>query len=455
MTLYKWSQTAANNATADATINWAEGQAPSTVNDSARAEMAAVAKYRDDTAGTLTTGGTSTAYTLTSNEVFDTLAHMNGQCLKVRFNATNGAAPTLNVDALGAKPIQVDTATAVGTGVIKANSIWDVTYDNSAAAFILSGVPAAVQDGTVASASLAAGSVGTTALAASAVTYAKIQNLTNATLLGNNSGSAAAPSEITLGTNMSFSGTTIQSLPAMVPGAYKNLSIKVATNTTVACASDYVALTDGTNFLTVAVGSGTINMGTSGALNTLDTGTIAAATWYAIWAIAKADGSLPGYLASTSFTAPTMPSGYTLKARVGAVTTASGLAQLMGTWQFGRWASYIYGLAQTTSNVVLASGSAGSVSVPTWVAVSVTAAVPTTASRIAVKIRTAGATVIVAPNNSYGGSSAAVSTGPPLEVSGSTTVLVSENMLLESTSIYWASDNASQGIVCLGWEDNI
>lgn len=43
MSLWQWSTTAANNASADPSINWAEGQAPSTVNDSARAMMAAVA----------------------------------------------------------------------------------------------------------------------------------------------------------------------------------------------------------------------------------------------------------------------------------------------------------------------------------------------------------------------------------------------------------------------------
>ena len=47
-----WSTTAANNATADANVNWAEGQAPSTVNNSARAEMASVALYRDDVRNT-------------------------------------------------------------------------------------------------------------------------------------------------------------------------------------------------------------------------------------------------------------------------------------------------------------------------------------------------------------------------------------------------------------------
>ncbi|MDN7993585.1 tail fiber domain-containing protein [Burkholderia orbicola] len=43
MGLWNWSTTAANNATADPSINWQEGQAPSTVNDSARAMMAALA----------------------------------------------------------------------------------------------------------------------------------------------------------------------------------------------------------------------------------------------------------------------------------------------------------------------------------------------------------------------------------------------------------------------------
>src|SRR5262249_36826849 len=74
----KWSRTAASNATADGSINWAEGQAPSTVNDSARAMMAAASKYRDDVAGAIATAGTGTAYTLASYQVFDTLAHMDG-----------------------------------------------------------------------------------------------------------------------------------------------------------------------------------------------------------------------------------------------------------------------------------------------------------------------------------------------------------------------------------------
>ena len=59
MSFWKWSRTAASNATADGSINWAEGQAPSTVNDSARAMMAAASKYRDDVAGAIATAGSA------------------------------------------------------------------------------------------------------------------------------------------------------------------------------------------------------------------------------------------------------------------------------------------------------------------------------------------------------------------------------------------------------------
>src|ERR1700709_84949 len=109
MTLYKWSQTASADATADSPINWAEGQSPSSVNDSARGMMAATAKYRDDIAGAIVTGGTSTAYTVTSYEGFDTLAHMSGQMIAFTPHTANGTTVTLNVDGLGAKPLRTST----------------------------------------------------------------------------------------------------------------------------------------------------------------------------------------------------------------------------------------------------------------------------------------------------------------------------------------------------------
>jgi hypothetical protein len=134
---HMWSTTAANNGTADSGIDWAEGMAPSAVNNSARAQMSVEAKHLADNSGTLTTAGTSTAYTVTTNTVFTTLALLNGQSLTIKFNATNGAAPTLNVDGLGAVAIEAPEGTAIPVGMIVANSIWRLTYDNSNSAFVL------------------------------------------------------------------------------------------------------------------------------------------------------------------------------------------------------------------------------------------------------------------------------------------------------------------------------
>jgi hypothetical protein len=139
------------------------------------------------------------------------------------------------------------------------------------------------------SANIGASQVLTAAIANSNVTYGKIQNVTDQKLLGNFSGAAAAPAEYGIGTGLLLSGTNLTA-PAFPPaGAFKNLAIKVLTNTTVSCIADFVTVTDGTNFKTLPF-SKTINLATTGA-GALDTGAIASDTWYAIWCIAKADGT--------------------------------------------------------------------------------------------------------------------------------------------------------------------
>jgi microcystin-dependent protein len=110
-----WSQTAASNANADSTVNFAEGMAPSAVNDSSRALMASVAKYRDDLSGSITTGGTSTAYTVTSNQG---LALTAGYMVAFAPHATNGATVTINVDSLGAKPLRSAPGVELAAGVL-------------------------------------------------------------------------------------------------------------------------------------------------------------------------------------------------------------------------------------------------------------------------------------------------------------------------------------------------
>lgn len=139
MAFWSWSKTPATNATADGTINWAEGQSPSSINDSARAMMARAAEWRDDISGTITTGGTSTAYTVTSNQVFDTLAHMANAMIAFVPHTTSGATVTLNVDGLGAKPLRSAPSVELPSGVLVQGTPYVVTYNNSDAAFYLQG----------------------------------------------------------------------------------------------------------------------------------------------------------------------------------------------------------------------------------------------------------------------------------------------------------------------------
>ncbi|HYN39569.1 MAG TPA: hypothetical protein VES39_09980, partial [Rhodospirillales bacterium] len=72
----------------------------------------------------------------------------------------------------------------------------------------------------------------------------------------------------------------------------------------------------------------------------IDTGSKATSTWYSLWLIGKADGTVDA-LFSVEATAPTMPSGYVYKRRLGWVLT-DGSGNIVAFTQAGdrfRWAS--------------------------------------------------------------------------------------------------------------------
>jgi hypothetical protein len=445
-----WSTNAANNGTADSNMNWAEGMAPSQVDDSARALMASVALYRNDHSGALVTSGSSTAYTVTSNQGFASLSALGGNDLTIQFHTLNGTAPTLAVDGLAAEPIQVDdNGTAVSSGVIGTKSIWAVTYDNSASAFVLRSVAATLQSSTV----------GTPSIANSAVTYAKIQNESANTLLGNPTGSGAAPSEITLGTGLTFSGTSITAPQFPPTAAFKNLSIKVTGGSTLQASADYVTVaTSGSSaFQTLAFPQASIDLANAGSVNQLDSGTLSGPQPYAVWSIATAAGTAVGFIVSASFTAPTMPSGYTYKARVGALITSTSTAgQLMGTYQFGRDVQYIVGLAGTGTTGSLPRIISGTQTA--WTATAVTTKfVPSTASVINVMLSAGSGSgnVQAAPNNSYSTTINSTSNPAPLVFNASGAINIMGSLVLESANIYYGATDGQGGMWCTGWRDNI
>jgi hypothetical protein len=125
-----WSKTAASNSNSDSTINWAEGQLPSTVNGSARAEMAALASFRDDINGSLTTAGSSNAYTITTNIAFT--AYATGLMVAFKANHVNTGAATLNVNSIGAKALRTQDDAALQPGQIANNGQYFAKYDAAA-----------------------------------------------------------------------------------------------------------------------------------------------------------------------------------------------------------------------------------------------------------------------------------------------------------------------------------
>lgn len=218
-----WSQTAATNAIADSNVNWAEGMAPSAVNDSARQEMASVAKYRDDTAGALTTGGTSTAYTLTTNQVFSALSYLDGQELSVKFDQTNGASPTLNVDSLGAKTINLTTGVAVPANFFVAGTPYVLHYNDSTPEFVVKGVAGAIPAGSALT-GVATGDklliedVSATAL--KSVTISELLKIVNV-LTADSSPDAAADYVLSYDASASSAKKVLlSSLPAALPRGY-------------------------------------------------------------------------------------------------------------------------------------------------------------------------------------------------------------------------------------------
>jgi hypothetical protein len=140
--IYNWSTIAADNATADAAVNWAEGQAPSTVNNSARVMMQRVKEMLNDLGGIATVGGGANSLTLTAASAFT--AYEDGLRVSFRAVADNTAASTLNVNGIGAKPIVKFTTageTALVGAEIQQTGIHEVIYsealNGSAGAWVL------------------------------------------------------------------------------------------------------------------------------------------------------------------------------------------------------------------------------------------------------------------------------------------------------------------------------
>ncbi len=234
-----------------------------------------------------------------------------------------------------------------------------------------------------------------------------------------------------------------------IAGSFSNLKVSATgTNATVTVTADAICLKNASNEQVVlnAV-SVAPSLATSGA-NGLDTGASVVSTWYYVWVIWE--GTTTAGLLSLSATAPTMPSGYTHKARVGAVRT-DGTANKypLSYTQFGNSAHYkVAAGSNVTATPMMASGAV------TWPAtVAAVAFVPPTASHIKLStyLLAVSTAAYVAPNAAY-----SLADCPILQINSSYggTFSAPVPLLLESTNIYYGS-SANTKLLCFGWEDNL
>lgn len=134
-------------------------------------------------------------------------------------------------------------------------------------------------------------------------------------------------------------GSQITNISGVWPlGTLSGLTLSSASTTTVGIAPGVCANEDGgvprnmtlASAITKGLGTWAAGSGNGG----LDTGTITASTWYHVHLIRKdSDGSLDALL-SLSPTAPSMPTGYTARRRLGAVRT-NGSSQVTAFSQVG------------------------------------------------------------------------------------------------------------------------
>ncbi len=110
------------------TARFPELQAASTVNNGARALEGLLARgLKDIIDGTITTAGSSTAYTAAANRTIT--SYYDGLMMAIELHTASGASPTLNVDSVGAQALVFPDGTAVAANDLPSGAILLVKYD--------------------------------------------------------------------------------------------------------------------------------------------------------------------------------------------------------------------------------------------------------------------------------------------------------------------------------------
>lgn len=303
-----------------------------------RALGSKLAQFVDDLGAVNTVAGTGDAVTVTLASGIT--AYATGQFFRFIAGAANTGAATMNVNSIGAKAIRKisgGTDVALSAGDIAAGETYLVRYS--------------------ATANAAAGAwiiVGAASVAAATTSAAGIVELaTNAeTLAGTDTSRAVTPSTLYFPTGHLY-GLTLSN---NVSDATNDIDIAAGTARDGSDTVNMILASALTKRLDAAWAVGTGNGG-------LDTGSIANTTYH-VWLIKRSDTGVVDALFSTSASAPTMPTNYDYKRRIGSIVRSGAAIKAfkqlgdMFLWDVavGDAASVTWDTAGTTLTLTVPTG---------------------------------------------------------------------------------------------------
>ncbi len=236
------------------------------------------------------------------------------------------------------------------------------------------------------------------------------------------------------------------------------LIIKPASDSTVDIDAAYVILNDSTGrSVAHSAVDLTADITATGVINGVQTGR-AVSTWFKVYVLSN--GTAAGAYLVPHGEALSAPSGYTYSGFFGYVrTNASGSGNLLRTLQKGARAQYVVASGTTVTGLPkMASGIVGTVNTGPRDAVALGNYIAPTATHIQgaiARINAVSGYAIVAPNDQYDGVLSTTNPPPAICFSASSSIAMRFEFELESTNLYWASDNTNGALHVLGWTDSV
>ena len=121
--------TDASNTGTAANAGFPENMKPSDVNNASRALCGMIARWYADSNGSISSGGSSSAYTLAASRTISAIAA--GDSFIFKANHASTGASTIAIDGLATKAIKKKNDQAIAANDIEAGSICHIVYDGT------------------------------------------------------------------------------------------------------------------------------------------------------------------------------------------------------------------------------------------------------------------------------------------------------------------------------------